>query len=119
MFDEEFDLWDEFVDSVKDEILLDESKTKLLDPLKMKQMQFVYAVLKRYAEGDNVKLNYSLNEPFSSMGSISIEGGDFIFHEPKWIARAMEFTSNVEVYPLADGRVRMTFTFHGLARPIE
>lgn len=119
MFDEEFDLLDEFIDSVKDEILSDESKTKLLNPLRMKQMQFTYAVLKRYAEGDNVQLRYSLNEPFSSMGSVSIEGGDFIFHEPKWLARAIEFSSNVEIYPLADGRLRMTFTFHGLANPIE
>lgn len=119
MFDEEFSSMDEFVDSIKDEILSDESKTKLLDPVKMKQMQFVYAVLKRYSEGDNIKLDYRLNEPFSSMGSISIEGGDFIFSKPKWIARAIEFTSNVEVYPLANGRVRITFTFHGLAKPIE
>ena len=119
MFDEEFDFLDEFVDSVKDEILEDESKTKLLDPLKMKEMQFVYAVLKRYVEGNDIQLSYKLNEPFSSMGSVTIKGEDFIFPEPKWIARAIEFASNVEVYPLVSGKVCMTFTFHGLAKPIE
>lgn len=39
MLENDFELWDELIDSVKDEILSDESKTKLLNPLKMKEMQ--------------------------------------------------------------------------------
>ena len=30
-----------------------------------------------------------------------------------------EFASNTEIYPLAENKVRMTFTFHGLTAPIE
>jgi PDZ domain-containing secreted protein len=122
MFDDEqevFDAFDEWIDSVKDEILSEDSKVMAINPLKVKQMQFVYAVLKRCATGSDVKISYKMNEPFKSMGSVSVEGNELVFTEAKWMARAVEFASNVEIYPLADERVRMTFTFHGIAKSIE
>ena len=33
--------------------------------------------------------------------------------------RVAEFANNMEVYPLVKNRVRLTFTFHGLTKPIE
>mgnify|MGYP000216046892 CR=1 FL=1 len=38
---------------------------------------------------------------------------------PEWFARAAEFASNTEVYPLTKNRIRLTFTFHGITTPIE
>jgi PDZ domain-containing secreted protein len=122
MFDDEqeaFDALDEWIDSVKDEILSEDSEVMAINPLKVKQMQFVYAVLKRCVTGSDVKISYKMNEPFKSMGSVSVEGNELVFTEAKWMARAVEFASNVEIYPLADERVRMTFTFHGIAKSIE
>ena len=49
------------------------------------------------------------------MGSVSVEGKSLEFDDPMRFARAAEFASNVEIYPLANDRVRLTFTFHGLA----
>ena len=53
------------------------------------------------------------------MGGVSVEGKVLEFAGSKWFARAAEFASNTEVYPLAKNRVRLTFTFHGLTAPIE
>ena len=40
------------------------------------------------------------------------------FDNPEWFARAAEFASNTEVYPLAKNRIRLTFTFHGITTPL-
>lgn len=114
-----FEAFDEWVENIGNEIFEDESRTMMLDPVKLEQMRFTYAVLKKYAETNGATVSCKFNEPFPSMGSVSIEGEDFIFQNPKWFARAAECASNVEIYPLANGGIRITYTFHGYAKPIE
>lgn len=82
-------------------------------------MKFVYSVLKHFAKGTDAVLSYKLCEPFKTMGSVSIEAKQLEFDSPEWFARAAEFASNTEVYPLAKNRIRLTFTFHGITTPIE
>ena len=110
---------DELIESVQDDIEEDESKVTILNGLKLKQIQFTYAVLKYLTNGSDVELSYKLNDPFKTMGSVSAEGKLLDFNRPEWFARAAEFASNTEVYPLATNRVRLTFTFHGLTVPME
>lgn len=86
---------------------------------KHQQMKFVYSVLKHFAKGTDAVLSYKLCEPFKTMGSVSIEAKRLDFDNPEWFARAAEFASNTEVYPLAKNRIRLTFTFHGITTPIE
>lgn len=94
--------FDSFVDAIYDEV-----------------MKFVYSVLKHFAKGTDAVLSYKLCEPFKTMGSVSIEAKRLDFDNPEWFARAAEFASNTEVYPLAKNRIRLTFTFHGITTPIE
>lgn len=110
---------DEFVESVRDEVETDESKMTILNGLRLKQLQFTYAVLKYLTRGGDAELSYKLYEPFKTMGSVSVEGKLLEFDNPEWFARAAEFASNTEVYPLKKNRVRLTFTFHGLTAPLE
>lgn len=107
------------LDGVQDEIIADESNTTILDPLKLAQIKFVYSVLKYLTRGTDAVVSYKLYEPFKSMGSVSAEAKTLEFYNPEWFARAAEFASNTEVYPLAKNRVRLTFTFHGLTKPVE
>ena len=109
---------DNFVISVGEAIMADEEKPAILSPMKIQQMQFAYDVLKYLTKGTGVKLKYALNEPFKSMGSITVEGKNITFTNSEWFARAAEFASNTEVYPLTNGMVRLTLTFHGLAKKI-
>lgn len=117
--DEVWAMIDNTVVTVGEAILADESKPAMLVPHKIQQMQFAYGVAKYLTKGTDAKVTYSLNEPFKSMGSISIEGTKLAFTNSEWFARAAEFASNTEVYPLTNGKVKMTMTFHGLVRNIE
>lgn len=117
-YDSEQEL-DEFISMLKEEIESDDSKATMLDGMRFRQIQFAYAVLRNITKGTDATVSYKLNEPFKTMGSVSVEGSILEFDEPEWFARAAEFASNTEVYPLAKNRVRLTFTFHGLTKPIE
>lgn len=110
---------DDLVSVLEDDIESDDEKVTMLDVLKLKQIQFVYAALQYITRGMDAKVSYQLNEPFKTMGSVSVEGPVLEFDEPELFSRIAEFASNTEVYPLAKSRVRMTFTFHGLTKPIE
>lgn len=117
--EEVWEMLDNVVVTVGEAVMVDESKPAVLNPIKIQQMQFAYGVLKYLTKSTGAKLAYALNEPFKSMGSISVEGKNLTFTNAEWFARAAEFASNTEVYPLTNGNVKMTLTFHGLVRPIE
>ena len=117
--EEVWEMLDNVVVTVGEAIAIDESKPAILNPIKVQQMQFAYSVLKYLTKGVDAQLSYKMCEPYKSMGSISVEGANLTFANSEWFARAAEFASNTEIYPLTNGKVRMTLTFHGLVRPIE
>lgn len=112
-------LLDGFVEGMQDMVAEDEGKTTIINPLRLAQIKFTYSVMKYLTRDTDAEVTYKLNEPFKTMGSVSVEGKVLEFAGSKWFARAAEFASNTEAYPLAKNRVRLTFTFHGLTAPIE
>ena len=112
-------LLDGFVEGMQDMVAEDEGKTTIINPLRLAQIKFTYSVMKYLTRDTDAEVTYKLNEPFKTMGSVSVEGKVLEFAGSKWFARAAEFASNTEVYPLAKNRIRLTFTFHGLTAPIE
>ncbi len=112
-------LLDGFVEGMQDMVAEDEGKITIINPLRLAQIKFTYSVMKYLTRDTDAEVTYKLNEPFKTMGSVSVEGKVLEFAGSKWFARAAEFASNTEVYPLAKNRVRLTFTFHGLTAPIE
>lgn len=114
-FDEAREL-DELIDSIGEWILEDEMKPGVLNPLRVQQMRFSHSVMEKLARGSGMRVTYTMHEPFTSMGSITVEGDHLEFSDCKWLGRAMEFASNVEVYPLAEGGVRLVLTFHRLVK---
>jgi len=110
---------DELVETLREPIENDEKRMTILNMLKLKQLQFSYAALQYLVKDSGAVVTYKLYEPFKTMGSVSVEGESLEFSNPEWFARVAEFASNTEIYPLANGGVRLTFTFHGLTAPIE
>lgn len=112
---------DAIIDMIRDDIEADDKKVTILSELRLRQFQFAYACLRYITQEDEtISVTYKLCEPFKTMGSVTVEGEESLeFYNSKYLARAIEFASNVEVYPLANGCVRMTLTFHGLTKPIE
>ena len=101
---------DEFLEMISQEIEDDEEKTTMLDLQKYKQIQFAYSMLKYLTRGSDAVVSYKLNEPFKTMGSVSVDGKTIEFHNPEWFARVAEFASNTEVYPLSKNKVRITYS---------
>ena len=112
-------LLDGFVEGMQDMVAEDEGKTTIINPLRLAQIKFTYSVMKYLTRDTDAEVTYKLNEPFKTMGGVSVEGKVLEFAGSKWFARAAEFASNTEVYPLAKNRVHLTFTFHCLTAPIE
>ena len=110
---------DDFIDAISDELEVDEAKTTILNINKLKQIKFVYSMLKYLTSGTDAVVSYKLYEPFKTMGSVSVEGKEIEFQNPDWFSKISKFASNIEVYVLAKNKVRLTFTFHGLTAPIE
>jgi hypothetical protein len=120
MSDEELELaMDEIINNMKEDLIREETETTIINPVRIKQFQFAYAALQYIMKDQNVRLSYKMYEPFKTMGSVTVEGKVLEFCKPEWFARIAEFASNTEVYPLAKNAVRMTFTFHGLTKPMK
>ena len=75
--------------------------------------------MKYLTKGTNAKVTYALNEPYKSMGSVSIVGKELTFSNPKWFMIAVRLASNFNVYPKTNGTVQMDFTFHGLTISLD
>lgn len=109
---------DALIDAIGEWIIQDEMRPGLLNPIRLQQMRFSHSVLKKMVQEDGISISCECGEPYRSMGSITLEGPMLEFADCKWFSRAVEFASNVDVYPLTNGKVRMVLTFHGLVRPI-
>ena len=122
-FDMEFESDEQLeaaLDEISEAIEKEDKKPTVMSPLRFEQMNFCHAVLK-YLTKDmkGVKLTYALHKPFKTMGYVTVEGKELMFTKSEWFARAAEFANNMEVYPLEQNKVRLTFTFHGLTIPME
>ena len=110
---------DELIESIGCWILAGEENPAVLDPLRFQQMKFTNSVLERLARGTNIQISAALHEPFKSMGCIYLEGDSMEFADCKWLGRAIEFASNLDVFPTQEGKVKLVLTFHGLTAPIK
>lgn len=117
--EEVLEMLDSVIVTVGEAIVAEESKPAILNPIKIKQMQFAYSVLKYLTKDMNAEVTYQIGGVFKSMGSIAVEGRELTFTNSEWFARAAEFASNTEIYPKTNGNVRIGLAFHGLVRPIE
>lgn len=117
--DEVNEMIDSIVVTMNDVINEDETGVSVLDANKLKQIQFTYLALRYMSKGSRAKVTYTLNEPYTSVGYVSITGRNIKLKHPEWFAKIADYASNVEVYPKTNGTVQINFTFHGLTRKIE
>lgn len=125
-FDNEFtspeeveEMLNSLTDLIGEQAENEDNRTALVNPSKIKGVLYTYKVLKYLTKGTNAKVTYKLNEPYKSMGSVSVVGKDLTFSKPEWFMVAVKLSSNFNVYPKTDGTVQMTFTFHGLTTVLE
>ena len=108
---------------VQNQVVADESRPAIINPYRLKHIAHTYKLMRYMTNGTDAEVSYKLHEPFQSMGSVTVEGDDILIGSSsqaiQWFLGAAKLASNFEVYPLTNGKVRMTFTFHGLTTPIQ
>lgn len=105
------------VEGIADE---QDGQVSIINPYKIQQVLYTYKVLKYLTkDSKGVKVRYELNEPYKSMGSVSVIGSRLEIRKPEWFMKAVELSNNFDVYAKMDGTVQMDFTFHGLTTPLE
>ena len=110
---------EEFLKFIGERIEKEENLLSIVNPEKIKQISYAYGVLKHMLEGTKAKISCTLNEPFKSMGCISITGKNLSFNKIASFIIACEQASNVDIFPKTNGTVQIDFTFHGLTLTLE
>jgi len=129
-FDDYLDEEDEYLDEDYEEIdafieyLESHPKAEfsILNLNKLQAMRFCAGMMKkllREAEIEDADLTCGQSEFNHSIGFVQVEGVSISIKDMEGYSRAAEFASNVEIYPLKANKIRMTFTFHGLTKPIR
>lgn len=125
MTDEEDEELDEEIEQIlslyeneEDSEGTEESRVLTLEPLRTKSMLCAFKIIKHITKGTKAKVTYTLNEPYVSMGGISITGKDLTFKNPKGFMVAVKLASNFNIYTKLNGDVQIDLTFHNLTMPI-
>lgn len=107
-------LFEELGRAIADE----ESEPQILNIPRFLQMVHAYKQLQNIAS-DTWKISSSAHAPFTSMGVICVEADEFIFDQMQIFRQIITDASNVEIFPLANGNIRMNITFHGITKRVE
>lgn len=121
--EEELEAFDCLLNDIKMSIG-DSTTVFVVDPQRFEAMKFAYLSIKRaLRESDcRAKVTCGQSELAPDVGSVDVEGKEievFGIRNLEWFCRAAEFANNTEVYPLKNGKVRLTLGFNRLLIPIS
>lgn len=105
--------------AVGEEAKVQDMETQMVNPYRVQEILYTYKVLKYLTKGSDAKVTYQLYRPYKSMGYVSVVGKNLPLKNMRWFLKAVELSSNFEVYPKTNGTVQMNFTFHGLTKIIK
>lgn len=97
---------------------IENNRNAVLDPKRAEELIKAYRILTHITKGTSAKVTCTMNEPYVSMGVVSVEGIDLTFRNPNMFRAVAGLASNFNVYPKTNGIVHMDFTFHNLTIPI-
>lgn len=107
-----------------DESLIDEIVERLrgckerqfliINHMRLEQLNFCYQTMLYLTHGTNATVSYDLDQPRMSVGEVAVEGDLLDFNDPERFARAAEFADNMDIYPLTNGKIRLSFGFNRL-----
>lgn len=110
---------EQWLDNLTEIIRKQETGPQILDVKRVQEMQRADEVIKKAVTGEDVEFFCEVNKPVLSVGSISVEGKILAVADPNWFHVVASLASNMEIYPLTNGKTLMTFTFHGLTKSIQ
>ena len=115
MTDEELD---GFIDTIVKAVRNGDNVPHIMSQQRFSEMEAAYRILLRMAKGNGWgRVSYVLNEPYKSMGSISVEAKSISLPSDIFLALC-ELSRNIDIYALSTGNIKLDLTFNGLASPI-
>ena len=111
-------LW-ETIDDLAEMIDDEESRPAVINNDMVERLMDTYDIIKKITYGTGVNVSYKINEPFKSMGSVSVTGKSVDIMNISGFIGAIRMASNFEAYPKSSGDICMTLTFHGLTTPLR
>lgn len=79
-----------------------------------------YALLRLFDEnGNEAEISYEENELTLTRGNFIIEGKQLRWGDMEKLGYILDAADNMDVYPLTNGGIRMTFGFYDLTRQEE
>lgn len=105
--------------SLGEALLEQETKPAILSVPKIKVLYGMIEIAEKMYKGTPVKVTHMVHKPFQSSGSVTLEGPDVVFANSEWLSRFGRLADNMEAYPLTNGRVRVSFGFNGITKPIK
>lgn len=118
--DEEFELDEQtqaIIEAIGAAIEAENAEPQVLDIPRLLQVIRAYQLLRAIA-WESWKISYSLHEPYTSMGVITVEAAEFTFDQMAQLHQILAHASNVEIFPLINGDLRMNITFHGITKRV-
>lgn len=113
------EMLDGLISAVGAQAKYEDMETQMINPYRIQEILYTYKVLKYLTRGSKAKVTYELHKPYKSMGYVSVSDKNLSFKNMKWFLKAVELSSNFEVYPKTNGTIQMNFTFHGLTKIIK
>lgn len=107
---------DAMIQALGEAIQKSESRNGMLNVEKVDWIRRDYFLIRKMAQMTEAKVTWALHSPFVSMGYITLEADDLIFTEMKELAEVISRCDNLEIYPLTNGKIRMTLGYHGLVK---
>ena len=95
-------------------MLEEESRPGIPNPSQTEQLTEAYALACRLFQGTNVRVTGGLHKPMQSMGFVTLEAQTIPFANASQFARLVDLADNWEIYPMTNGNIRLTLTFHRL-----
>lgn len=96
-----------------------DERPAILNVPKMKVLYGMIEIAEKLYKGTPVRVTHMIHKPFRSMGSVTLEGPDVVFADSEWLARFGALADNMEAYPLTNGRIRVSFGFNGITKPLK
>lgn len=103
------------IEAIGEAIATEESEPQIINAHRVLQMNRAYHAVTAIA-WPSWTISCELHSPFTSMGVISIEATEFTFENMNYLQTVLSSASNIEIYPLTNGKLRMNIAFHGITK---
>ena len=105
---------DRFIEQYGDFILAMEEKEYVVDNDMAEMIRSTAGELEKMLP--EARITCELQKPFKSMAYIAIEDEDIIIENAQAFAELIKNTSNMEVYAMTNGMLRMNLAYNGIAK---